>query len=173
MLVLVLVLGWLIWCYDVIAEPTLDKLRPADAIVVLGGPYVDNRVYYGRELATEGYAPNLFISVGASAEHATVLAACLAPIRNVTLHCFSPTPATTQGEAQTIGADAKRFGWHRIIVVTSSYHVSRARMLFNRCVDGETLMVASRAHHTFATMAYQFLYQSSAYAKAALIKTSC
>jgi uncharacterized SAM-binding protein YcdF (DUF218 family) len=170
---LALILAWLAWCYVVIANPTLNKVQHADAIVVLGGPSMDDRVAYARELASEGYAPNLLVSVGKFTEHLRLYVACRKPIPGVVLQCFSPSPATTQGEAEQIGRDAKLHGWRRVIVITDSYHVSRARLIVDRCFKGVTIMTAPEPHHTVASLAQQFLYQSVAFAKAELIKTSC
>ena len=51
--------------------------------------------------------------------------------------CFHAHPYSTRGEAETVARLAHARSWHRIIVVTSRYHVRRARMLFRRCL-GET-----------------------------------
>jgi uncharacterized SAM-binding protein YcdF (DUF218 family) len=50
--------------------------------------------------------------------------------------CFEATPYSTRGEAETVSRLARAHGWHGIVVVTSTYHVTRARMLFRRCYHG-------------------------------------
>lgn len=50
--------------------------------------------------------------------------------------CFRPDPYDTRGEAETFTRLATRRGWHSVVVVSSRYHVVRARMLFERCFDG-------------------------------------
>ena len=50
--------------------------------------------------------------------------------------CFNPSPETTRGEAEAIGRLAKEHGWNRIVLVTSTYHMSRARLLVGRCYSG-------------------------------------
>ena len=50
--------------------------------------------------------------------------------------CFTPSPETTRGEAEAIGALARERGWSDLVVVTSTPHVTRARMLVDRCYDG-------------------------------------
>ncbi len=51
--------------------------------------------------------------------------------------CFTPDPDSTRGEAQEIGRLARENGWQRVLLVTSRFHVTRARMLVDRCVDGD------------------------------------
>jgi uncharacterized SAM-binding protein YcdF (DUF218 family) len=55
-----------------------------------------------------------------------------------------------------------------VVVVTSTYHVSRARLIFDRCLDGRLYLVAARRHISLGTWAYQYLYQTGGYVKAAL-----
>ena len=35
-----------------------------------------------------------------------------------------------------MGREAKRRGWDSVVVVTSTYHVRRTRMVMRRCYDG-------------------------------------
>ncbi|TMM14718.1 MAG: hypothetical protein E6F98_03520, partial [Actinobacteria bacterium] len=50
--------------------------------------------------------------------------------------CFQATPYSTRGEAETVTRLAERDGWNRLVVVSSTYHLTRARMLFRRCYRG-------------------------------------
>jgi uncharacterized SAM-binding protein YcdF (DUF218 family) len=86
----------------------------------------------------------------------------------VSVTCFTPNPATTQGEAQNIRRLAAAKHWNTIIVVTSTYHVSRARMIIRRCFDGTLEVVAARTHISLLDWAYQFAYQTGGYLKAAI-----
>lgn len=63
---------------------------------------------------------------------------------------------------------ARQHGWTSVGVVTSTYHVSRARIIFDRCLDGRLYVVAARHGISVFTWAYQYLYQTGAYVKAAL-----
>jgi uncharacterized SAM-binding protein YcdF (DUF218 family) len=49
--------------------------------------------------------------------------------------CFSPDPDSTRGEARRVADLARERGWKRVLVVTSRFHVTRARMLFDSCTD--------------------------------------
>jgi hypothetical protein len=50
--------------------------------------------------------------------------------------CFTPSPETTRGEAEAIGRLARDRGWTRIVLVTSTYHMLRAKLLVDRCYSG-------------------------------------
>ncbi len=107
---------------------TGPTLRAADAIVVLGGR--TDRVPVGRALWEQGVAPTLvvFNATGTGeGEHVYL----------------RPEPHSTRGEARAAAALAAERGWRSLVVVTSRYHVRRARMIFRRAWDGELRMVAS------------------------------
>ena len=112
--------------------PSAGALQPADAVVVLAGGNGE-RLDRGLELMRDGLAPTLVASTGPSQ-----LCNTSQPFEVV---CFDPSPATTRGEAEAIGRLAKEHGWDRIVLVTSTYHMSRARLLVGRCYPG-TLEVA-------------------------------
>ena len=58
--------------------------------------------------------------------------------------CFHPQPYSTRGEARFVARLARRRGWRRVVIVTSTYHVTRARMIFRRCVAGDVDAVGAR-----------------------------
>lgn len=57
--------------------------------------------------------------------------------------CFEADPYSTQGEARAIGRLALKRHWRRVVVVTSTFHVTRARMLVKRCYPGALSMVGT------------------------------
>ena len=61
---------------------------------------------------------------------------------------------------------AAQHHWHSVIVVTSKYHVSRARMIIDRCLPGKLMVIAAPGRPSPGTWAYQFLYQTGGYARA-------
>lgn len=171
--VAVLILTWLIGGYFVVVSPVTNRLQPADAIVVLGPPDGDGRTDYAIELAERHYAPVVAISVESNLQRA-LKGACNGRVPSgITAMCFQANPETTQGEARQIQAYATQYGWKRIIVVTSSYHVSRARLIVQRCFQGQVLMESPPVGHSVAEIAYQYLYQSAGYVKALTITTGC
>jgi hypothetical protein len=80
--------------------------------------------------------------------------------------CFEPDPWTTQGEAAEIGRRAKLEGWHHIIVVTFTPHVSRARYIIRQCFDGELTMVASPSPSGLWFWTWMYIRQSAGFLKA-------
>jgi uncharacterized SAM-binding protein YcdF (DUF218 family) len=52
-----------------------------------------------------------------------------------------PDPYTTRGEARAVARLADEHGWRSVVVVTSRYHVPRARMIFNRAWNGDLRMM--------------------------------
>ncbi|MFE6859749.1 YdcF family protein [Nocardia sp. NPDC057668] len=148
----------------VYVHPQLDPLRPADAIVVLGGtPY--ERFDLGLELARRGYAPQLLISRSTGADDPEMAKYCDGHFA-FQVSCFEPDPWTTQGEAQEVGRRAARFGWRHIIVVTFTPHISRARYILGKCFDGELTMVASPTPTGPRFWSWMYLRQSAGYLKA-------
>ena len=56
--------------------------------------------------------------------------------------------------------------WRKVIVVTFTPHLSRARYIIGKCWDGDLLMVENAAYLAPAGWAYNFVYQSFGYARA-------
>jgi len=57
--------------------------------------------------------------------------------------CFRANPFSTRGEAEEIGRLAREHRWTKLDVVTSSFHVFRARILVKRCYRGTLRMVGA------------------------------
>jgi uncharacterized SAM-binding protein YcdF (DUF218 family) len=169
-MVLTLVIAWAVAAYLVIVDPAINRPSHADAIVVLGGATVDGRLTEGLRLVREGYASTILISTPGP-NGASIQRACADPIRHVTVICFVPKPKTTQGEAREIRAQSAAHGWQTVLVVTSRYHVSRARLIIGRCYSGRVLMVAAHTP-SIGEWAYNLVYQTGAYAKA-LVHSQC
>ena len=55
--------------------------------------------------------------------------ACAATEHDFAVFCFVPDPDDTRGEAEAVGRLAAREGWHHLVLVTSDYHATRARIL--------------------------------------------
>jgi uncharacterized SAM-binding protein YcdF (DUF218 family) len=107
--------------------PASSTPAHADAVVVLAGGDGE-RLDKGLELVRDGVAPNLVVSTGpdelCGARH------------DFAVYCFLPDPDDTRGEAEAIGRIAAREGWHHVVLVTSDYHATRARILVERCFPG-------------------------------------
>ena len=169
-----LVLIWLVGGWFVIVHPAADSPAKVDAILVLGPPQPNGRFADAYRLVQQGYADNLVVSVP-SYPDVTVLTACHAGVAGkpaARVICFQPRPATTQGEARMLATLATQHHWRRVMVITSTYHISRARLIVRRCYSGTLLMVPARTGISVGEWAYQYLYQSGAYVKA-LLHPSC
>ena len=121
--------------------PRTDDPGRADAVVVLAGSPSD-RLPKALGLMQRHVARVLVVSNGLRDSFAT-RHLCLARV-SFTVICRRPRPFSTRGEAELVGRLARARRWRRVVVVTSTYHVTRARMLFDRCVDGSVAVVASR-----------------------------
>jgi uncharacterized SAM-binding protein YcdF (DUF218 family) len=128
---------WLVAVAFLFVWPQASQAPPAhaDAVVVLSGGR-NSRLDPALKLVESGVAPVLAISSpfhDAKWEKAQRL--CRSHQRFKVI-CFAAEPYSTRGEAETVSRLAEHNDWTRIVVVTSSYHVTRARMLFRRCYRG-------------------------------------
>jgi len=164
---LALLLLWLVACFLVVAEPSVNKPVRSDAILVLGPPLVDGRLDEALRLAAAHYADTVVISIG-WAKGLQRVAACANENPAYRVICFQPKPTTTRGEAEEIGSLARAHHWSSVLVVTSKYHVSRARLIVRRCMPGTVRMVATHGSMSLGDWVYQFAYQTGGFAKAFL-----
>ncbi|MCC3317789.1 YdcF family protein [Nocardia africana] len=150
--------------WPVYVRPRTDAPRAADAILVLGGAH-DGREELALRLAHDGYAPQVVFSD--PYDHSPLINRICHGGYSFRVSCFDPEPRTTRGEGRELAARAARENWRRVIVVTFTPHISRARYVLGRCWGGEILLVDAHPHIGVARWAYQYLYQSSGYVKAA------
>ncbi|CRK49515.1 conserved exported hypothetical protein [Rhodococcus sp. RD6.2] len=150
----------------VYVHPRVDALRPVDAIFVLGGPGYE-RYAYGLDLARRGLSDSVVLSDPSAGEDDWIAEQCRTQ-DTFAVDCFAPQPATTRGEAEELGRLARARGWHSVIVVTNIAHVSRARFIVERCFPGDLVMAAYPGGRTLPRIAWQYVYQSAGYVRAAL-----
>ncbi|MES1248868.1 MAG: YdcF family protein [Actinomycetota bacterium] len=115
--------------------------KHADVVVVLSGGR--ERLPPAMKLIREGVAPVLAISSVNRTRpwklgHRLCDAGHYAGARVL---CFDADPFSTQGEAETVSRIARAHRWTSVVVVTSRFHTTRARMLFKRCYAGRLSMV--------------------------------
>ena len=91
------------------------------------------------DLAAKGVAPTLVVV------RAESVAPELIRARNLPFEVLSvvPDPPSTRGEAREVARLAGEHGWRRILVVTSTYHVPRARLIFRRGLGCELTFVSA------------------------------
>jgi uncharacterized SAM-binding protein YcdF (DUF218 family) len=141
-----LVGAWLVTVAFLFIWPRADAPPArADAVVVLSGG-LNERLDPALALVRRGVAPVLAIS-SAFRDPRWTKAHRLCrgeegPTRFRVL-CFEASPYSTRGEARSVARLARQHGWTRIVVVTSTYHVTRARMLFQRCYHGRLWVVGT------------------------------
>src|SRR5438105_3217576 len=111
----------------------------ADAVLVLVGS--KTRLPVGLRLVRQGYAPLLVVLTGGRTKLERRVCSGRLTVRVV---CFIAVPSSTRGEAEFIGRLAQRRGLRRIDVVTSQFHVFRARIVIERCYHGELRMVGAQ-----------------------------
>lgn len=122
--------------------PEQDAPTRADAVVVLAGSRVP-RLEKGLELMRRRVAPVLVVSDAPAPGWPQANRLCTGRARFRVI-CFRPDPYSTRGEAEAVGRMARRNRWRRVVVVTSVFHVTRSRILFERCLDAEVQVVGTR-----------------------------
>jgi uncharacterized SAM-binding protein YcdF (DUF218 family) len=132
----VLLVAWIVATMRLLFIPTEDDVVKADAVVVLAGSKHE-RLDRGLELVRQGVAPVLVISDGFDPRQPRANRLCQDGGEGFSVACFTPDPDSTRGEARKVAELAHKHGWQRVLLVTSRFHVTRARMLFDRCVDAD------------------------------------
>lgn len=142
-IVLALVAAWLVATALLFVWPGEDAPKHADAVVVLSGSRT-GRLDKGLALVRRRVAPVLVVSDGRDPRWPQANRVCADRKLPFTVICFRPTPFSTRGEAEAITRMAAARRWRSIVVVTSTFHVTRARMLFERCFKGRLQVVGAR-----------------------------
>ncbi|THJ66939.1 YdcF family protein [Arthrobacter echini] len=134
-------IGWLVLAFQLFHSPPDPPLGSADAVVVLAGA-ASERLPVAEELIDRGIARELALSSTGLPGNAATDEVCRVASPEVT--CFSPDPLTTRGEARAIAALAREQGWDTVIVVTSTYHVTRASVNISQCSRASVTMASSQ-----------------------------
>jgi hypothetical protein len=135
------------------------------AIAMLDGPGDPRTV--ALRLAAQHRAPFLVISLGTPKSGP----GCPKPVPRVTIICFNPTPATTQGEAEFVGRLAGKYHWHSVAVVAITPQDSRARLRVARCFAGPVYVAT--APIGLSAWPYQIAYEWGALIKALVVQRGC
>jgi uncharacterized SAM-binding protein YcdF (DUF218 family) len=138
-LLFVLVLAWAAAAGWLFVAHHDDGPIDADAVVVLAG--TAERLPVAQDLMRRRYAPILVVSLSHPISHQQA-AACAGGHRYRVI-CFRANPFSTHGEAEEIGRLARAHDWTRLDVVTSQFHIFRARLLVRRCYHGALSMVGA------------------------------
>ena len=121
----------------------------------------------GVKLASAGVSPNLAVSVDSPLKAGQ----CPPTIAGVTVYCFVPYPATTQGEARYAAQLADKKHWRSLILVTNTPQDLRARLRMGRCYGGKIYVATSPlpGHEWPGAVIYEW----GATLKALLLERSC
>jgi uncharacterized SAM-binding protein YcdF (DUF218 family) len=167
-----LAIFWAVAGIFLYVAPPADEPQHADVLFVLGPP--DKRISYAEQLMQQGYAPTLAVSSPID-QYGRFEASICGAQRSYRVICFSPDPVTTQGEARALKNLSDEYGWKSANVLTAQFHVTRARVIVDRCYKGDLHMVADRMDLPLVSLtdptyswAYQYLYQTAAFVKVAL-----
>lgn len=142
-----------------------DRPRHADVLFVLGPP--NDRIAHAEQLMRQGDAGTLAVSSPVDPAGQFTAPICKSAAAYPVI-CFHPEPFTTQGEARTLQALSQQYGWTSANVLTAQFHVTRAKVIVDRCYTGNLRMLDYNPHLTLAAWAYQYMYQSAAFVKVAL-----
>lgn len=126
---------WVWQTVQAITRTTSDPLSTSDAIVVFAGE--DDRFTLARELAEDGVAPTLVLSIPTETRLDWLEQWCERPPEGIEVMCVTPEVANTRGEARLFAELARSKGWQQLRAVTGNYHANRVSGWMNRCWDGD------------------------------------
>lgn len=151
--------------------PSADRPRSVDAVVVFAGGRGE-RLALAEQLMRANVAENLVIPNGRDSTWPDGNRACTEE-RPYEVYCPIPRPDTTRGEARTIAALAESYSWNEVLVVTSTYHLSRAGLLLSRCHGGEVLTVGAAPDLGGFPWLRRVVHEWLAWTQAVLIDRRC
>jgi uncharacterized SAM-binding protein YcdF (DUF218 family) len=137
--------AWLVACLILFVWPPAESSAPAraDVVVVLSGN--KRRLPPALALIRRGVAPVLALSTVQRTPNWPEADRLCAAHRYASARviCFTAVPYSTRGEARAVARLARARRWNSVVVVTSTFHITRAHMLFRRCYHGALAMIGS------------------------------
>jgi hypothetical protein len=147
--------------------PPQSAPRPADVVFVIGPPE-QWRVGWARQLIAKGQAKALMISAIDPAKDPNCKKKTSYPVL-----CRRVAPFTTRGEARWLKFEMELHGWNRALIITTTPHVVRARLIMDRCVPHGVQVVGRSTGLSFGRWVAQYRYQTGAFLKALFITNTC
>ena len=129
--VLLALTGLIVWQ---LVWPATSPPDQADVVLVLAGGMGEREAMAAR-LAQEGVARVMVFSDGGGRAAARA-SRCRLRLDGVRVICLTPRSPNTRGEVRAFAELAAREGWRSVALVTSRYHIRRARLLMGRCYRG-------------------------------------
>lgn len=148
-------------------HPQTDPLGDTDAYYVLASPGGADAVEHLNEWLPSGKP--LLVSTAPSLMELPHYQALCADQSGLVL-CAHPEPFTTQGEARNLGRVAREQGWRSVTVISHRSHLTRARILMNRCFDGEVRMVPRNVERGKRVWLRALVYESGAMVKTVVMR---
>lgn len=152
----------------VVVWPPVHQPAHSDVVVLLSGDGA--RLPGAIDLMRQEVAPTLLF-VG-QPDTATVSDLCRKP-QPFEVVCVRPTPDDTRTEAQAAGRLARTRKWTSMVLVTSRYHIARARMLFGRCFSGTVDAVGDYPHYGSAFARRQIAHEWLGLLRASVFARGC
>ena len=153
------------------ASSSVEDAPTADAVVMFAGGRRE-RLATSLALVDAGKAAILVIPNGTTPGWGRANRLCADP-GNIEVHCPDPDPDNTRGEARVIALLAEEQGWESLLLVTSTYHVSRAELLLDRCFDGTVTPVAASPDLDPVTWMFRVGHEWLGHAEARLLARGC
>lgn len=151
--------------------PATDEPRKVDVVYVIGPPS-DSRMDVARTMLEEGLADTLMVSLDRTQTHWRVAQDACVGAWDFDVVCHRPEPFTTRGEAQWLRDEVQEHGWTSAAVITFTPHITRTRVLFDRCFAGDLVMIETDTERPLDEWAYQYAYQTAALTKV-VARPSC
>ncbi|WP_169746630.1 hypothetical protein [Demequina maris] len=150
--------------------PARDEPREVDAVYVIGPP-TDPRMELAESMIDDGLTDTMVVSLaeaaydaGERAKRPEAVQICEEP-QDFTVYCSQPDPFTTRGEARWMRELIDENGWESVAVITTTPHLTRTRVIMERCWDGDIAYVSSGEHLDPWYWGYHYAYQSAAFVK--------
>ncbi|WP_156171760.1 YdcF family protein [Demequina rhizosphaerae] len=147
--------------------PASDEPREVDAVYVIGPPTAP-RMELAEAMIADGLTDTMVVSLTEEPDDREkwpeAVDACEQP-QDYEVHCAMPDPFTTRGEARWMTDLVVEHGWESVAVITTTPHLTRTRVIMERCWDGDIAYVSSGEHLDPWYWAYHYAYQSAAFVK--------
>lgn len=151
-----------------------DEVRDVDAVMVFVGGQGTNRLDAAVDAVRASGAEVLVLPNGLDPTWRAATPLCSGE-RDIgaTVLCPSHELHSTAGEASVLGSLGREYGWSRVAVVSSTYHVARVRLEVGRCFDGDVTVVDAGASVRRGEWPDKIVHELAAHAHARVLSRGC
>ncbi|HWC12694.1 MAG TPA: YdcF family protein [Acidimicrobiales bacterium] len=161
--------AWVVVTALLFVWPRSSYPTRADAVIVPSGDHGE-RLAAALRLIREGVTRVLVLD--GSPDFAEVFRLCGEP-QPFEVICLRPDPDNTRGEARAAGQLAAQRGWKSVVLVTTTHHLTRAGLLFSRCIDGKVHTVGAAPPYGWRMSLRQIPREWLGLAHAGVLARSC